>query len=1298
MYPSGVCSPRLEPVHRVSLRDDVLHVLQHALPELANRAGRDRVLAIVDDAEQLAEGQGAAHGLTAAAVRYGEDRRAIYKQADADGQVLRAAVASGRSAQALADLLRRRSSKQRARWGSTSRWLDHTALEDALVRDRFDADQTWEFAAAACATLPLASIAQTRRDQLRLLAIAIGTDRGTRWPARVAAMRLLGGLAQRETMPEASTAEARRVLRQVARDADDDPWVQSAALSAWLPQCTEAERHTLLGFVLSERTATDHPDHVFARARAAEEAGRYRCWDLVSAALCDESEHVAMTAAAALSGSSEPSDAEALIAAFASEARWRVGARGVVAWVARDDVGAWQHACDAVARASNDEALFVVLDAMWGRVVSRQLPEDVADVLARFLRGRHLHRSVDDARDLTRLVAVLGAWSDVHADVGVRDAWEDLAGWIAGADEGDARDFTQGPVARLAPRTLQDVLFTLSHEDLDLCALPLGTRRADRGPSDGWRIFLGNPPKAAWWRIQHEATHPRHDKRQAKSHMTDDIPLGPYVAWSGRMAEVVATEVPGRRVASPRTLSWDEHLPLASNLIVAARHGEAQVRTPDGLVRIRPTQGVGRLAAHRAYLDVATMRGRLSDLPPSEAIAAYDKDLAERGFQVERTYGVALAAGAWWGGMDWLGTAGVSDAYTAAELSALSIGAIGWWTVGKVRRENRLHRWRERIPLVVGGWGSRGKSSVERLKASLFHGLGYAVLCKSTGCEAMVLMALPGRDAEEVFLYRPRDKATIVEQHTILELAAMWRPQVVLWECMALNPVYTGILQREWMRDDLTTVTNTYPDHEDIQGPSGRDVADVIAEIVPDKGRLITSEHHMTPVLARRARDRQTAFGALRPADWTLLPKDLLERFPYNAYDRNVALVGALAGSLGIRRDVAIRTMADHVLLDLGAFKRFGPIDVDGRETAFVNGFSANDRASFLSNWERAALSDHEPATSGLSRFLVTVLNNRADRLARQAMFARIAALDVAADRVVIIGTNVGPMRDAIDAALQDVLVPRLVQVGEGVDGRAKLSALFADRLRRTPMAPGEARAALEAAGEPEGWGAAWLEEVTWLHELGTGGWDIAQAAQQFTAFFMRRITPFPNPAMKGDAVLRDIVAAFPEGSQVEILGCENIKGTGLDFVYRWVSVERVLGWLSVLEQGAAADVRDRLERMAGYDGYGLYDARFAVAEISRLRDEGRFAKLGADEDAEAALAAAEAAVRYATEALAGAAGDAGGAWGRRLRGWWRDVDVVGSVRRKRRAEQLYRAIGDGRVGLARAAKEAKALVDEEKG
>ena len=55
-----------------------------------------------------------------------------------------------------------------------------------------------------------------------------------------------------------------------------------------------------------------------------------------------------------------------------------------------------------------------------------------------------------------------------------------------------------------------------------------------------------------------------------------------------------------------------------------------------------------------------------------------------------------------------------------------------------------VDRDRARLALVIGGWGTRGKSGTERLKAALLQGLGFENLVKTTGCEAMFIHSLPG--------------------------------------------------------------------------------------------------------------------------------------------------------------------------------------------------------------------------------------------------------------------------------------------------------------------------------------------------------------------------------------------------------------------------------------------------------------------------------------------------------------------------------------------------------------------------
>src|ERR1043166_1576839 len=215
----------------------------------------------------------------------------------------------------------------------------------------------------------------------------------------------------------------------------------------------------------------------------------------------------------------------------------------------------------------------------------------------------------------------------------------------------------------------------------------------------------------------------------------------------------------------------------------------------------------------------------------------------------------------------------------------------------------RMKYWRKRIPLVVGGWGTRGKSGTERLKAALFNAVGLGVVSKTTGCEAMFLQAYPYGPMKEMFLFRPYDKATIWEQTNVVRIAGRLKTDVMLWECMGLTPAYVRILQRCWMKDDFSTITNTYPDHEDLQGPAGINIPEVIGCFIPEKSHLLTSEETMLPILNTEAELRKTS---LQPITWLeagLIPQDILQRFPYEEHPYNIALVAGLAEKLGIDRD-----------------------------------------------------------------------------------------------------------------------------------------------------------------------------------------------------------------------------------------------------------------------------------------------------------------------------------------------------------------------------------------------------------
>jgi poly-gamma-glutamate synthase PgsB/CapB len=574
---------------------------------------------------------------------------------------------------------------------------------------------------------------------------------------------------------------------------------------------------------------------------------------------------------------------------------------------------------------------------------------------------------------------------------------------------------------------------------------------------------------------------------------------------------------------------------------------------------------------------------------------------------------------------------------------------------------HRIETARRRIPLTIGGWGTRGKSGCERLKAALFHALRYDVVVKTTGCEAMFIHAMRDMPAQEIFLYRPYDKATIWEQKATLHTAERLGAQVFLWECMALQPRFVETLENEWMRDPITTLTNAYPDHEDIQGPSGEDVARVIGRFMPEGGRTFTTEEQMLPLLRDAARKKGVELVEVPPIEADLLPADLLARLPYNEHPRNVALILELAEALGVDREFALVEMADHVVPDLGVLKTYPTARYRGRSLTFSNGMSANERAGFLSNWTRLDFDKRDQdKTPGISS--VVIVNNRGDRVARSRVFAKILVEDIGTDHIILINSNLGGMLQFIEEAL-DLRLRSTSITGEGGLSRAlerldaellrigipsrsdalgdglarmlaalplsaeQIASLLADAALKSAIEEpkGALGPALERALSPfaprEGEGDLRSEVILHAERLADrigrrdairsevraafdqGAPDKADEAfrKAYRSLFMDRVRVLWNADATGDQVIDFITREIPPGADARLMGAQNIKGTGLDFVYRWLSLDRVRSSIARMKSDASARSRE-LSFLLGYSDYGLLDCREALAFVESVQ------------------------------------------------------------------------------------------------
>jgi poly-gamma-glutamate synthase PgsB/CapB len=931
----------------------------------------------------------------------------------------------------------------------------------------------------------------------------------------------------------------------------------------------------------------------------------------------------------------------------------------------------------------------------------------------------------------------------------------------------------------------QDVALPPGLDALDLATALLPYARRGVGfalepTKDGRvRVTRGSRRIIRAWRVWHELRHPGPAKRQGGDHLTGRTWAGTLRVPSRRMAEVSPTGVPGEPVRAPGWDGWAPWLPLLGDVCDALDRGRVRLVTDEGVTTLTAPTGP-RLRAARATVrrDAARLdRTRAASLVAGDPAGrgAYARALEELGFRLhfEPSEHVPLAlfdvlpeeapplppsvafAAPWFGDL-WVKVTAASD---PAELLAVSL-LLGAAFLGRLALSNlATRRARDRIPLVIGGWGTRGKSGVERLKAALFEGLGEEVVCKTTGCEAMLLHVPPGRPAVELFLYRPNDRASIWEHAEVLRVGSKLGAPIFLWECMALNPHYVEILQLHWTRDDASTLTNTYPDHEDVHGPTGENVAHVIGTFIPESSLAITTELELTPILVDKARQRDTEMVTVSPEQISRWPADLLARFPYQEHPANIALVATLARELGLDPEEAVILMADHVLPDLGALTTFPGVRHRGRVVQLSNGSSANERTGFLNNWQRCSFDvDPDPGT-----FLVTVVNNRYDRVARSQVFAEIVVRDAPAHRHVLIGTNLngleGYIRAALDAWLVDLdlwgagpgaLATRLAAlrrhlriVGPGTLVRATAPRLgltdvdaLADALdaavaeapaRPTTLAEARAalgrhRDALVAVAARLGRGAPppgsladrpgtdtlffddadvargredlvdrWLDQAAAAVAFDASARHLALGPEGLPAFFdvvrgvfLAKLDIVAEASSTGDDVIDRIARSCPPGAFVRAMSIQNIKGTGLDFIYRWVHGRVALGYAADL--GSTDDSR----RRAALANLGAH-AEWSIPACREV-----LAALPPDGDGVAAVRThVEAELARRERDLGAAARSAGSQQGGSLRKWLKQAfDPADAILRRWTADALFEDLVAGRISHAKAVRELAALTE----
>jgi len=490
---------------------------------------------------------------------------------------------------------------------------------------------------------------------------------------------------------------------------------------------------------------------------------------------------------------------------------------------------------------------------------------------------------------------------------------------------------------------------------------------------------------------------------------------------------------------------------------------------------------------------------------------------------------------------------------------------IGFFTVKHLAIHSLFIKVRKSIPLVIGGWGTRGKSSTERLKAAIFSSLGCSVLSKTTGCEAAFLYSAPFDKLHEYPIFRPYEKTTIWEQYTLVRMASRLNIDIFLWECMAISPRYVKLMQRNWMKDDFSTITNTYPDHEDTQGPAGWNIAESMTNFIPKGASLFTTEDQMYPFLKSFAEKLNTQFFRVTPMDVMLIPEEIISRFSYSEHPNNIALVTALAEKLGIEKDYALREMCDNLTPDIGVLKRFQPLNVNTKTLEFISGMSANEKYACLQNWTRMKM-DSFDIEKDYGTIISTVVNNRADRVSRSRVFAQIIAEELSADYHFLVGTNLegmsGYIKSAWNSSLKNFSYTNKQKLMELFERKATFlripntETILKNRLKL--MTNNSEIRSLETSETYKEMLQTYNEYIELKNEFTSNFLPVIKLAEKcktlLTHWFYDKIIVLHDPKIIGEQIIKHIEAKTPPYHKNIIMGVQNIKGPGINLINAWQS------------------------------------------------------------------------------------------------------------------------------------------------
>jgi len=253
-----------------------------------------------------------------------------------------------------------------------------------------------------------------------------------------------------------------------------------------------------------------------------------------------------------------------------------------------------------------------------------------------------------------------------------------------------------------------------------------------------------------------------------------------------------------------------------------------------------------------------------------------------------------------------------------------------------------LDRWLNSIPLRISVTGTRGKSSVTRIIASILREHGKKVLAKTTGSEAKWI--LPDGTERDV---KRRGVPSILEQKKLIKQAKDLNVDCIVSEIMSIHPENHFVESQQILQPHIVVTTNVRLDHTDAMGNTLEQIASVFSQDVPEKAIVFISENEIFAIFSSAVERKSGQLFRVAPEI-----SHRLKAYNFNSikneFGENIDLAYAVAKYLDIDDRVIANgiSKANHDIGHLKIWEFY--VENKKKNLYFVNGFAANDPQSTL--------------------------------------------------------------------------------------------------------------------------------------------------------------------------------------------------------------------------------------------------------------------------------------------------------------------------------------------------------------